>query len=171
MPSVEPGKPHRSDQRERTRLVRLRGQAPHLVLQKHIAEHGAPIQQQIALEHDADIGVGRPDRAAIDAHLAGRRLDQPGNDGEQRALAASARPEQRYELAGADGDVDAVDRERHRAVAREEGFRDAAKLNGGRPLTALDAVGALQHGVLFDPLGRGVKRSIRRARFFRTRLH
>src|SRR6185437_49967 len=54
------------------------------------------------LEHHPD-AAGRPHHlAAVDAHAPARLRDETGDDVEQRALAAAARPDQRDELAFAD---------------------------------------------------------------------
>ena len=56
-------------------------------------------------------------RAVVDQHLAARRLLEPGEDLEERALAAAARPDHGDELARLGDEIDAVERE-HRRLAR-----------------------------------------------------
>ncbi len=53
----------------------------------------------------------------VDQHLPARRLLEAGEDLEQRALAAAARPDHGDELAGLRDEIDAVERE-HRRLAR-----------------------------------------------------
>jgi hypothetical protein len=71
-------------------------------------------EQGVVLEHHADVAaVDRlaPDVLAIDPDLAGIGLDEAGNGAQQRGLAAAARPQQAEELAFADLQRDAVQRD------------------------------------------------------------
>ena len=76
-------------------------------------------EQRVVLEHHADVAlvrrlVGR--QLAADPDLACRRLDQPGDDHQQRGLARARGPEQRQELAL--GKVEArIGERQHRAIA------------------------------------------------------
>jgi len=79
-------------------LVRPRVFPPHHELEEHVAQHGAPVEQEIALEDDADVRVGRRHRPALDTYLAPGGLDQARGEREQGALAAAARPDDRDEL-------------------------------------------------------------------------
>ena len=67
--------------------------------------------------------------ACLNARLAACRLDESGNDRKQSALAATARAEQRDELARADVEMDAVHREGIRAIPRPEGFGNSVQLD------------------------------------------
>ena len=64
------------------------------------------------------------------AALGGR--DQPGDDAQQRCLAAPARTDDRDELARLDRELDAVEGEQARSVARGVAVRDALDGDGGR---------------------------------------
>jgi hypothetical protein len=88
-----------------------------LHLHEHVLDRGAPVEEDRALEHDAEIGLRTVDHAAVDAHLAARGQVQPGDQPQQRALAASRRPDDRDELAGADRKVDVLERVRLPPVA------------------------------------------------------
>jgi hypothetical protein len=62
-------------------------------------------EQRVALEHDAGAALvrrQRVDHAVADPHRALGLPQQPGDDPQQRGLAAAARAEQRDELARAD---------------------------------------------------------------------
>jgi hypothetical protein len=52
--------------------------------------------------------IARAHVAAVDQHRSGRRLDEPVDRAQQRALAAARRPQQHGELAGLDGEIDVV---------------------------------------------------------------
>ena len=68
---------------------------------------------------------------AVEPDLAGARLLQPGDDAQQRRLAAAGRADEDDELAVRDVEVDVVEH-----LDRAEGFRDAAEAEvGHRPLT------------------------------------
>ena len=79
--------------------------------QQHVAQHRAPRHQRRVLKDKADPPARRP--AAIAAgrgqgqmpHSLARR-DQPGDDAQQRALAAARGAEQAEELAAADSEID-----------------------------------------------------------------
>ena len=108
-----------------------------LVLQQDVVERRAEVEQQVVLEHDADVGQ-RLFRAAC--RRRGSRLrsggDQPGGDQHQRALAAARRSDQRHELA-------ALDRERH-VLDRGEDLLLAGKALGDA--ATLDRGAAGRHG-------------------------
>jgi hypothetical protein len=109
-----------------------RGSRPaQLDLHEHVVERGAPVEQHRALEHDAEVGLRPVDDAAGDARLARAREVQPRDDAQQRALAAARRPDDREELAGADRQVDRVERVRL-APGAPVGLRDAAQLDVSR---------------------------------------
>src|SRR5262249_5761108 len=113
--------------------------AAHLELHQHVAEHGAPVEQQVALEHDADVGVGLRHRAARDRYAAAGRLDQPRDQRHDRALAAAARAHHRDELARPDVEVDVVDGERAVALLRLEALHQPGELDEAHPRPAARA--------------------------------
>src|SRR5262245_38547831 len=74
--------------RSRTSLVHIRAldfSAEHRVLQDR-----APFEQIVLLQHVPDLAVGASDRLAIQQNHTVGRLENSGNEREQRALAASA---------------------------------------------------------------------------------
>jgi hypothetical protein len=143
--ALELTEPYRADERPCPLPVRLALHAAHLELDEHVPQHRAPIQQQVILEDDADIGIGRQDRLPLDMRLAACRLDEPGNDRKQCTLAATARPEQRDELARANVEIDAVHRKRRRAIPRAEGFRNGVELDEGAVLAGRNAFHCAHH--------------------------
>ena len=78
------------------------GDAGDLEAERHVLGDRPPREQRVALEHDAAIGPRSDDEGAVDPHLAGRRLVEPGDDVEQRRLAAARGAEQAHELAVGD---------------------------------------------------------------------
>ena len=72
--------------------------------------YGQPREQRIALEHDAAIVSGAADRPVAKPYLAGGRLQESADQIEQRALAATARPDDRDELVRFDGQPDRFER-------------------------------------------------------------
>ena len=91
-------------------------------------------QQVVLLEHEADVppaeldlppAAQRRQVLAEDLDLAGRRVEQAGDDREQRRLAAAGRADEQRHLAEADVQVDAAQGQ-HRGVAGAELLGDAA---------------------------------------------
>src|SRR3984893_16947068 len=78
--------------------------------QQHIAEHGAPVEENVALKDNGDIIDDALDRAIPDADCAGGRRNEPGNQHQQGALSAPARPHDGDECAGLDGQVEFAQR-------------------------------------------------------------
>ena len=93
---------------------RRRRLVPALQLQRQldVLDHGAPVEQPGLLEGHAVLLVepGLGGRLAVDPDVAGRRLDEVGDQPQQRRLAAPRRPDQADELAGRDGEVDVDER-------------------------------------------------------------
>jgi hypothetical protein len=102
--------------------------------QLDVALDRAPFEQSRLLEGDAVVLVQprAPGRLAVDEHRALGRLDEVGDDPQQRRLPAAGRPDQRDELAGADGEVDAGER-LHRGRALAEALSEALECDRGRP--------------------------------------
>jgi hypothetical protein len=94
--------------------------------------HARPGHQRRVLEHHREPAAGTADRFEVLAPPAdppaGRR-DEAGDHPEQRRLPAARRPEHGHELAGADREVDRIDRARAVGV----GLRDRAELDDRRP--------------------------------------
>jgi hypothetical protein len=81
--------------------------------QHGVVEDGAPLEQIILLQHVADLAARAGDRLAVDQHVASGRLQDAGDQRQQRALAAAALPDDGDELAG---------RNRKRDVAQRRGL-------------------------------------------------
>src|SRR5258707_398233 len=69
-----------------------------------IALHGKPGQQGMALKYDGAIEAGSGDLPPAEQHRPGRCRFQPGQDVEDRRLAAAGMADQADELAGLDGE-------------------------------------------------------------------
>src|SRR5712664_1965877 len=86
---------------DRRRHLRLRHLA-HLEAESDVLGHRHVWKQRIALEHQAGVALPwwqRGNVAFAQAHAAGRRLDEAGNDAQGRRLAAAGGAEQDQELA------------------------------------------------------------------------
>jgi hypothetical protein len=88
------------------------GHAAHVEPERDVVLDGEVAEQRVVLEHEADraharVQVGR--RLAVEPHLARVRRLEPGQDAQDRALAAARRPEQRDERAVLDLEADVVD--------------------------------------------------------------
>jgi hypothetical protein len=86
-------------------------------------------EQGVVLEHHAETTLFR--RQLVDAHIiepdaARAEREQSGDAVERCGFAASRRPQQRDELAAADGDRQAVER-RDLALGMREAARDAVE--------------------------------------------
>ena len=95
----EAGKAVALQQRQRAPARFAQRHALDLHAEDDVVEHGAPGQQQVLLQHVADAANGAGGIDAIDHHAAGGRLQQPGDDVEDRALAAARRSDQADEAA------------------------------------------------------------------------
>ena len=75
-----------------------------------VLQDGAPLEQVVLLQHVADL-AGRPgDRRAVDQHGAVGRLEDAGDQRQQRALAAAALADDGDELARRDRERDVLER-------------------------------------------------------------
>ncbi len=88
------------------------GRLPDLQPERHVAAHGHVLERRVVLEHEADVALLRGqvrgvDPLDLDRALVG--LVEPGDDAQQRGLAAPARAQQRGELAGGDADGHVVE--------------------------------------------------------------
>ena len=72
---------------------------PDFQSKQHVAVNGAPVQQAVLLQHIADVAGDALDLFPLDIHGAGRGLQQPGQNGQQRGFAAAAGPHDAHELA------------------------------------------------------------------------
>src|SRR5262249_52980987 len=85
--------------------------------ERDIVPYVEPGESRIFLEHDADpLRHGAGDRSSIHLDRARRRRKQPGDDVQQRALAAAGRSDHADELAAPEIEVERAERS-HRAVA------------------------------------------------------
>jgi hypothetical protein len=108
--------------------ILARVEAAQLDLHQHVGERGTPVEEHRTLEHDAEVRLRPVDRAPGDAHHAGRRQEQARDQAQERALAASGRPDDREELALADRKVDVLERVRLAFLA-PIGLRDIGDLH------------------------------------------
>jgi len=90
--------------------------------QQHVFEDAPPVQQKIALEHDADFRMRAARHFAVELNAAGSDRKQPGNHHQQRALPASAGTHDGDEFAGWNSHADAVKCVDFLAFARLVGF-------------------------------------------------
>ena len=112
----EAGKPVAPQQRQRALARLAQRHALDLHAEDDVVEHGAPRQQQILLQHVADAADGAGCVGAVDQHAAAGRFQKPGDDVEDRALAAARRADQADETA-------LRNRQRHRRQRRERAVR------------------------------------------------
>ena len=128
IPVAVAGEP--DERQELGRLAPARGgvEAAAARAELDVADRGEPGKERLPLEHDALAAPGPGDRRAVDEHLARARLHQPGDDVEERRLAAAAAADQGDELVLGDREVDAVQHRRaggRRVVAlRDRAQRD-----------------------------------------------
>src|SRR6516165_2937268 len=90
-------KPEKPEQALRTIEIFDLVQILHLDRQHDVSENGAPVEQNIPLKDHAEAGGRGMNGGAGNRKAAGRRDIKPGDQLEQRALSAAARPEQAYE--------------------------------------------------------------------------
>ncbi len=79
----------------------------------HVLGHGHVRVQRVALEHHRQVALRRRqprDVAAVEVDAAGAERLEPGDQPQQRRLAAAGRPDEHGELAARDRQVDALDR-------------------------------------------------------------
>jgi hypothetical protein len=74
--------------------------------QLHILLHGEPREQRKGLEHDGGVGIYALYRLATIQDLSFCRPLEPGDDAQQRALAAPCWPKQRHEFALVNPEID-----------------------------------------------------------------
>src|SRR5262249_37705793 len=77
-----------------------------------VLEHGAPLEQVVLLQQDADAPVGAVDARAVEQQPSLGRPQQPGNERQKGGLAAAARADDAAELAVADREVEVFQRQR-----------------------------------------------------------
>ena len=101
-PVAEMIEPHQAQGlRDLRRHLRLRHLA-HLEAERDVLGHRHVWKQRIALEHETGVALPwrqRGNVAFAQAHAAGRRLDEAGNDAQGRGLAAAGGAEQDKEFA------------------------------------------------------------------------
>src|SRR3954471_1756922 len=73
-----------------------------------------PGEKRIGLEHHAAVGAGALDRLAVEQHAAGGRRIEPGDDAQQRRLAAARRAEDADEVVVLHLEVGALEGARRR---------------------------------------------------------
>mmetsp|Transcript_11774 Transcript_11774/g.27607 ORF Transcript_11774/g.27607 Transcript_11774/m.27607 type:complete len:203 (+) Transcript_11774:845-1453(+) len=87
--------------------------------QQHVVQAAQPRQQRVVLEHNRTLGAGRGDLAAVANQRAAGGLQQPGDEVEQRRLAAAGMADQRGELTALHVEIHALQR-MEAAFARRE---------------------------------------------------
>ncbi len=97
---------------------------------------GQPGEQGIALEDHAAVEAGPRHRHAVDQKLALVEILQPGDDGEQRALAAARGADEGDELVLGQGQIDVM-QGLDLAGPLAEGLAEAAQLQLGRHVPCL----------------------------------
>ncbi len=80
---------NRAQQLARSLEIGRHLETPHLDLEEDIAQHVAPVDEDIALKDHADIGLRPADSLALADDRAIGAVEQPGDDQEQGALAAA----------------------------------------------------------------------------------
>ncbi len=90
-----------------------------------------PRQQRRLLEDDADLVARTVHRAAVDADLAVGRSHQPGEDAQQRGLAAARGAEHGDELVAADVETGVVQRHHLAAIGGGEDLADPIEADVG----------------------------------------
>jgi hypothetical protein len=93
-----------------------------------VVETIEPWQQRMVLEHDAAFGARPGDFAPRAEKQAGSRLQQSGNEIEERGLAAARVADQRDEFAALHRQVDVAQRD-ERPLLRRERHLDALDVN------------------------------------------
>src|SRR4051812_12963639 len=93
--------------------TRLRGsRATYLKPEFGVLQNSAPFEQMVLLQQNTDTSVRTDHAVAVKQKLALGRLQQPGNDPEQRGLAATAWPDDAAELAVTNHEIEVFKRQR-----------------------------------------------------------
>src|SRR5262245_8610186 len=79
-----------------------------------------PREQGIGLEHHAAVGAGLAHRHAVQGDAAGGRPVEPGDEAQQRRLAAARRPEHGDEVVVGDLEADRLERTRQLSTPHAE---------------------------------------------------
>src|SRR5262245_10457599 len=106
---LEPGEADLDDPAPRRLLARLPRRAAQLQAERHVPEHGRPRQQGEVLEDERPLRARSLDAPSPDTDLAGGRLDQAGDDLQERRLAAPARAQERRQPPPRNGDADVAE--------------------------------------------------------------
>jgi hypothetical protein len=93
---------------------------------------GAPRKESWLLEHEPDSGIRAVDGAPIEGRLAALGGQQPGDDAQERRLAAPVRSDQGDQLTGFDHEVDAIERDQPLAPVGRERHGDVTELDPSR---------------------------------------
>jgi hypothetical protein len=97
--------------------------AVHPQAEHHVLLHGEPRKQRVALKHHPAIGARPLHRLAVEQHLTARLRVEPGQDADQRRLAAARRADHADELAPVRAEADVVERDAL-ALRRRETLAD-----------------------------------------------
>ncbi len=82
------------------------GLARDLGADQRIGQHASPRQEIVGLEHEAAIDAGLAHHPAVEPHLARAGRFEPGDDAQERGLAAARGADDRDEFALGDRDAD-----------------------------------------------------------------
>src|SRR5258708_603404 len=95
----------------------------------HVVDHPHPGEYAVLLEHHATIRAGTSDGLSVNLDAAVALVQQPGDDLQQRALAAPGWAEQADELAARDTECNAVEGADHLAIGAAEMAGQIAHVN------------------------------------------
>src|SRR5690606_26461205 len=84
--------------------------ALHARAEHHGLLHREPRKERVALEHHAAVCAGAEHWLAVELHLAARWVIEPGQDSDQRGLAATRGADDADELAAVYLEADAIER-------------------------------------------------------------
>ena len=127
--AAEGTEPDRAQQLLRAVDIARPRQAAQVDLQQHVAQHVAPVDQDVTLEDDADLGLRAGDGPVGEPDLAAGAGEQPGDHHQQRALATTRGADQRHEGTGLDPKVERAER-MHRRRADAEGLGRSQDVDG-----------------------------------------
>jgi hypothetical protein len=97
--------------------------------EQDVFEHCAPGHQIRLLKHNAKVGLRPGDLNAINFDDAACLRDQPGSNAKKSGLAAAARPQQAYQLAGVKIERDIVDGDKRRLTGAFKYFMDVFEMS------------------------------------------
>ncbi len=97
---------------------------------RHVVQHGAPREDRVGLEHEADARIDAGHSVAHQPHLAGARLEQAGDQAQRGRFAASRRSDDGDELALAHAHGEVAQSHGGSAVGRDKAAGDTLEFDG-----------------------------------------